>query len=184
MGDLMRTKIRLILPALSATAALLLATIPAQAETAETGKTHERCVTVLAAKAPGEKTSRVVHRSCSIETLEQSAQARSTGRGPLDSTLLAVFWEDAGYGGDESDVYGDSGTCDHEGYGIADMDDVQDETDGVSSYQLVGQCDVSEKFSDYDFEGTSSGLIFGQQQAWVGAEWNDGNIKSFAMHQN
>lgn len=174
----------LILPALGATAALLFAVIPAQAETADTQKTHERCVTVLAAKAPGEKTSRVLHRSCAVETFEQSARARATGVGPMDSTLLAVFWEDVDFGGDESDVYGDDGTCDHEGYGIADMDDVQDETEGVSSYQLVGNCDVSEKFSDYDFEGRSSGLIFGQRQTWVGADWNDGNIKSFAMHQN
>jgi hypothetical protein len=35
---------------------------------------------------------------------------------------------------------------------------LQVEGNGVSSCQLLGSCDASETFSDYNFEGTSSGI--------------------------
>jgi hypothetical protein len=100
----------------------------------------------------------------------------------MADSILAVFWGDEGYGGNSSTVV-ESETCDSEGYGISDMDGIHDEVEnkGVSSYELLGSCDVSEKFSDYDFEGSSSGLIFGQNQSWVGGAWNDGGIRSFSM---
>ncbi|MCP2271173.1 hypothetical protein LV75_003685 [Actinokineospora diospyrosa] len=157
--------------ALAATA--VLTTAPAQASTTET---HRVCQTVLAPLAPGETASKVLSKRCFDEPVNAAAQRR-----PLPDELLVTFYEDEGQGGDESEVYGGE-TCDSEGYGISDMDDVQDETDGVSSYTLFGDCDVSEKFDDYDFEGSSSGLIFGQNQPWVGATWNDGGIKSFSLH--
>ncbi|MBM7776068.1 hypothetical protein JOD54_006272 [Actinokineospora baliensis] len=157
--------------ALVTTTALVAA--PAQASTTET---HRVCQTVLAPLAPGEQASKVLSKRCFDEPVAARAQ-----RQPLPDELLVTFYEEAGQTGDESEVYGGD-TCDSEGYGISDMDDVQDEADGVSSYTLFGDCDVSEKFSDYDFEGTSSGLIFGQNQSWVGAEWNDGGIKSFSLH--
>jgi hypothetical protein len=102
----------------------------------------------------------------------------------LSETLLVVFFEDVNYGGYESEVYGSDGTCDHAGYGIDDMDGVNDDVNGVSSYQLIGNCDASEKFSDYNLQGTYSGIIVGQNQSWVGSQWNDGGFKSFFLWQH
>lgn len=160
-------------------AAVLAVGTPAHATAINSDATHKVCTTVVAPVAPGEKSSRVLHQSCTTETLAASAQRRADKRGPLDSTLLVVFWEEVDFGGDESQVYGSDGTCNGSGYGFEDMEDVQDETGGVSSYQLQGNCDVSEKFTETDFGGTSSGLIFGQSQSWVGSTWNDGGIQSF-----
>jgi hypothetical protein len=143
---------------------------------------HQRCVTVIAHPEPGHKASKTVSRSCAIETGAQTTARRSAAMTTLSSTLLVIFFEDIDYAGDSSEVWGDYGTCDAEGYGISDMDGVQDDVDGVSSYQLVGACNVSEKFGGYNFTGTFSTLIWGQNQSWVGTQWNDYAIKSFWMY--
>lgn len=64
------------------------------------------------------------------------------------------------------------------------MDGVQNAVDGVSSYQLLTTCNVSEKYDDYDLEGVSSGNIHGQNISYVGNNWNDGVILSFAFWAN
>jgi hypothetical protein len=160
-------------------------TTPAHAA-AKSPATHTHCSIVLKRLQPGQKASTVVSRTCVVESVVAGKERLSALRQQPEmfATLLVVFFEHIDFGGDDSFVYGDFGTCDNEGYGIDDMDGVQDDVDGVSSYQLQGFCNVSEKFSNYNFGGTSSGLIFGQSQPWVGSSWNDGGIKSFHMHRN
>lgn len=57
---------------------------------------------------PGERFSRVKSRTCS-----------DTGRAAVNRsgrTLLMTWYEHAEYGGDNTDVYGDYGPCDADGY--------------------------------------------------------------------
>jgi hypothetical protein len=171
-----RNKVYSVLSVLLTGASLLLWSTPASA--AAGTELHRHCTITLAPIAPGEISSEVLGKTCVVETNTETRQ-RMASR--LD-VVLAVFWGDVDYSGDSTSIEGGE-TCDNEGYGISDMDDVHDEVSGggVSSYQLLGSCDVSEKFTGYDFEGTSSGLIFGQNQSWVGATWNDGGIASFSM---
>lgn len=174
----MRSKLYALLSALLLGSTLFLSNAPASAAEAlvEGDQTHRNCIITLAPIPPGETSSKILGKTCMVETVAETEQ-RLTRR--ADATL-AVFWSDVDLSGDSTTVEG-SETCDNEGYGISDMDGIHDEVGGggVSSYELLGSCDVSEKFSDYDFEGTSSGLIRGKSQPWVGASWNDGGIKSF-----
>jgi len=83
------------------------------------------------------------------------------------------------YGGGHDDLYGSDGTCDSSGYGFSNFDGVNAAVGngGVSSYKLHGACNVSEKFTAHNFTGYASGLIWGQNQPWVGTTFND-NIHS------
>lgn len=170
----MKTAKMLMHAALVVVVATLAAAV-AVAAPAQAAPTKTQCVTVISKPGPGQATSAIVSHSCA----EVPADQQQLPAMPMGGTLLVTFYEDIDYGGSESLIYGDSGTCDSSGYGISDMSGVQAETGGVSSYRLFGACTISEKFSGVLFTGTSSGLIWGQNQPWVGAQWNDGGIRSF-----
>lgn len=156
----------LVIPTASAVA---LALAPASAAT------DQNCAIVIDRLQPGESSSQIVSKTCSPAGTGPALPA-----GIQAADLIVTFYGDVGYGGTSSQVFGDDGPCDADGYGINNMDDVNDEVGLASSYRLAGTCTISEMYTGYDAEGTSSGLIFGQDQSYVGATFND-NINSFYM---
>lgn len=153
---------------------LVISSAPASAT--KNDEIHRSCTITLAPITPDKSSSRILGNTCTFETYAQTEQRIERMR----DAALVVFWSNVDLTG-TSAVVSEDATCDDEGYGISEMGGVHETVGdgGVSSYELLGSCDTSEKFSDEDFEGTSIGLIFGKEQKWVGTAWNDGQIKSF-----
>lgn len=89
------------------------------------GATHPgNCVILIGnAEDPGE-TSPVLHKECSrtrsMDDLKQSmATSMSSMRDPWPGTPLVKFYQHINYEGYAAIVYGQDGTCDHEGYYIS-----------------------------------------------------------------
>jgi hypothetical protein len=123
----------------------------------------------VAKAKPGQKSSTVLSQTC-VTTTPAAAAARTAAKATAVAacgceTILVAFFQNINYGGDQDIIWGHDGPCDQSGYGI-------------SSYKMYNNCNVSEKFTGYNFTGTYSGLIFGYNQSYIGATWND-KMKSF-----
>lgn len=97
-------------------------------------------------------------------------------------TKLITFWRDLNSAGPSVDLYGRYGPCDLDGYAFADLTSVHDQVGGASAYRMYNTCTISERFSGKGFTGTYSGLIYGQNQPWVGNAWNDRRMMSLSIH--
>lgn len=88
------------------------------------------------------------------------------------------FYPDGGYQGDPEEVYGDDGPCDATGYGLSDTSDILDGE--ISSYTLHSSCYEHDLFTETDYEGTASTLLYGSQTQ-VPSTWND-NLNSMWLY--
>ena len=130
------------------------------------------CVTVIDRLQPGQKDSKVLSRTCSADP------AAAPRAGLTSSDLLAKFWSDVDYKGDWDEVYGDDGPCDGTGYGFSDVTDIFDGE--ISSYELFSGCHESELFTDTDYEGNHTTLLYGNQSV-LPAGFND-NVGSIWIY--
>jgi len=128
------------------------------------------CVTVVK-KVPGKNKTEVVSNQCSADP--------SSLRRPTDSNLLVTFYADANYGIPFSEVRADDGPCDSEGYGLSDLDDINDEI-GISSYIIGSDCNEQIYYDDTDFDGSASGHL--NDNPWVGEPWNDNLLSMQLWH--
>lgn len=131
---------------------------------------NTHCVTVLDPAQPGQSSSQVLSRTCA-----QGEAAQQLPR-PQQDTLLTTLYDEPGYAGGSEEIYDDEGPCDPDGYGFTDVSGAVG--DGIASYTLHGRCAQSELFTDTDFEGQPSGLLFGGNQPAVarGFEHNVGSM--------
>lgn len=104
--------------------------------------TDQNCAIVVDRLQPGELSSQIVTKTCSPAGTDPALPASVQA-----DDLLVTFYGDVDYGGESSQVFGDDGPCDAEGYGINDMDDVNDEVGLASSYRLAGTCTISEMYT-------------------------------------
>jgi hypothetical protein len=129
--------------------------------------THTQCQILLAKIRPGERTSRVLSHRC--VTGEQSLAA------PAGSTQLMTWWEDANFQGDSTKIYGDSGPCDADGYGISWVGIFWN--DRISSFETWNNCNYTSAFWDRDY-GHPCQNYTDYEVSYVGDNMND-NISSF-----
>lgn len=136
-------------------------------------RTPKHCITVVE-KIPGQHgKSRVVSNRCSTSTEPLFA--------PASDVLLVTFYQDAVYGGDHDDVYGSSGPCDSEGYGLSDLSDASDNVSGISSYIYGNDCNDQTYWTDTDYSGASNGNL--NDCPYVGDTWND-NLYSMKLRHS
>ncbi|MFH8468441.1 hypothetical protein [Streptomyces sp. NPDC017991] len=124
------------------------------------------CSVVVERVRPGEKVSRVKSRTCSDD---RTAVARNKSAG----TLLMSWYQDAGFGGGLTQVYGDYGPCDRSGYvldaGLARYT--------ISSFETYNNCDGQQAVLN---DGQSAFYYYGYATAYVGDRAND-NIGWFKV---
>ncbi|MGW3965174.1 hypothetical protein ACWED2_35525 [Amycolatopsis sp. NPDC005003] len=108
----------------------------------------QRCVTVLARLAPGEKVSRIVERHCDSVSSADSAHAPEAA----SSVLLLQYWKDDWFTGDSDTIRGSDGPCDEAGYGVPDVGSLHD---SISSYRTFGTCSGLRGYVDEQYGGMS-----------------------------
>ncbi|MER6290170.1 hypothetical protein [Streptomyces sviceus] len=142
---------------------------PAQAASsaraADTGVEGKYCAVVVEPVKPGEKVSRVKSRTCSDTG---TAAVNRSGR-----TLLMTWYEHAEYGGGSTDVYGDYGPCDADGYVLSTG--LWRYT--ISSFITYNSCDGQQAVLN---DGQNAVYYYGFGTPNVGARAND-NIGWFKV---
>ena len=143
------------------TLAVLVGAPAAEATPVPSGGKH--CVTIIE-KVPGQGSkSRVVSNDCTTGSTSLAV--------PADSVPLITFWQNDNYSGWSNTVYGKSGPCDSEGYGMSDLSVVQINVDGISSYTYDSNCD-EQRYYDGLYYGGDWRTNF-LDQPYVGDLWND-----------
>ena len=117
---------------------------------------------------------RVLSRTCA-----DSADAPALRAVRADNTLLVTLYQDAGFEGQQTSLYGRSGSCDSQGYSFGDLTDANSQVNGVSSYRVYNNCGASSTFTGTGFSGQGSGVNHGDQ-GYVGDQWND-NVYSMKV---
>ncbi|MGC0406709.1 hypothetical protein RKD27_009353 [Streptomyces sp. SAI-126] len=152
----------LVVAALFTTA---MATPSAAAPAKDTQLAGKHCTVVVEPVKSGETASRVTSQTCSDAG---TAAVSRSGR-----TLLMTWYEHAGYGGDSTDVYGDYGPCDADGYVLS--------TGlwrySISSFITYNSCDGQQAVLN---DGQSAVYYYGFGTPNVGARAND-NIGWFKV---
>ncbi len=121
---------------------------------------EKKCVFIAEKAKPGTEAT-PLREVCGDETTVASAAA--------ERTLLMTLYEHADFGGDSSDIYGDYGTCDPQGYTF----DFSARYWGwvLSSYRVHGRCWLS------NLDTRSPGMNYGPTRAgpvtYVGDAYND-----------
>lgn len=138
------------------------------------GHQHKYCAVVVD-RAPNRHTaSHVVSRTCATDPSAPALRSAAA-----DNTLLVTVYEDAGYGGEQTSLYGRQGPCDSSGYRFEDLSDANDQVNGISSYHLYSACNRSDIFTGTEFSGVGSTILYGDQ-TYVGSQWND-NVNSMGI---
>jgi hypothetical protein len=98
------------------------------------------CVTVIAKVNPPQPASRVVSRTCSSEHAANSVLPEGV-EVPATENALVTFFQNEGFSGNSDTIYGESGPCDGNGYGISDLtyENVW-VIGGISSYETHSNC--------------------------------------------
>lgn len=127
---------------------------------------------ILIEKIPGQYgKSREVSRVCSTD-------AESLMRRTALGTKLVTFYADVGYGIPFMSVEGDDGACDGEGYGLPELEGLNNSIGGVSSYIISNDCNDQVYYYDEDYEGDRTSNL--NDCYWVGEPWND-HLYSMAL---
>ncbi|MGW3942547.1 hypothetical protein [Streptomyces phaeochromogenes] len=136
---------------------------PQASASAASDGTH--CSVVVERVKPGEKFSRVKSRTCSDTG---TAAVNRSGR-----TLLMTWYEHAEYGGASTDVYGDYGPCDADGYVLSTGTWWR----SISSFITYNSCDGQQAVLN---DGQNAVYYYGFGTPNVGARAND-NIGWFKV---
>jgi hypothetical protein len=159
---------------LSAALAAVAATTAFAPAAAPRGGAQRYCAVVVDKATSPHRASPVVTRAC----------ADSPEAGPLlaargDNTLLVTVYENYGYTGAQTSIYGRGGPCDSSGYTLSDTSGANSAVNGISSYRLFSSCNRSAIFTGTDRSGTGSAVLSGDQW-YVGDAWND-NVNSMTI---
>ncbi|MFH8407453.1 hypothetical protein ACH4FX_22065 [Streptomyces sp. NPDC018019] len=91
------------------------------------------------------------------------------------STLLMTWYADINYGGASTQIRGNAGPCDSQGYGFAYVGDAWN--DRISSFRTFNGCNTQE---GYDHRNYGDTIYYcgkcgddGSFEPWVGAQAND-----------
>jgi hypothetical protein len=136
----------------------------APASAAATGS--EYCSIVIDELRPGQQVSEVVSKTCASSPAVTSAAVSD------QSVPLIRLYQHAGFQGEWTDIYGDEGPCDAEGYGISTT--FWNAAFGISSYRVYNACSYSMAWDrgpggDWDRHGWD----FCWDVSYVGSEVND-----------
>lgn len=129
----------------------------------------QHCVVVLDKLRAGQRSSRVLSRTCA-----DRADAPSLTEAAATSTLLLVLYEHVTYGGASTKIYGSYGPCDAEGYGVSSL--VSSWRNRVSSLKGFNYCNVVELYDGINYahflgsRGTGGSRL---DWDWVGSYAND-----------
>lgn len=127
---------------------------------------------ILIEKIPGQPgKSREVSRVCSSD--EEALMRR-----PALGTKLVTFYAGVNYGTPFRQVEGDDGPCDGEGYGLPELENLNDDIGGVSSYIISNDCNDQIYYYEEDYEGDRTSNL--NDCTWVGEPWND-HLYSMAL---
>ena len=126
---------------------------------------------ILIEKIPGKPgESREVSRVC-------SSDAAALMRQPALGVVLVTFYAGVNYGTPFRQVEG-SDPCDGEGYGLPELEGLNDEIGGVSSYIIGNDCNDQIYYYEEDYEGDRTSNL--NDSPWVGEPWND-HLYSMAL---
>jgi hypothetical protein len=89
------------------------------------------CAVLVSKDLDSSGVSKLLEESCSVES---AAAARSGLQGTLGSTLLMAWWRDAGFGGTQTTIYGNSGGCDSAGYRVEPSDYWKKNLSSIAGY--------------------------------------------------
>lgn len=128
------------------------------------------CVIVLAKLKPGEKFSRVISKECA-----RDKKYLSTARA---STLLMTLYEHRDYLGQTTQIRGDGGPCDREGYGFRSLGWLWN--DVVSSFKTWNGCQYTTAYTNTNYGGEED-YYWTYTVPYVGDRMND-RIESIRVH--
>jgi hypothetical protein len=146
------------------------------------------CRIVLEKIRPGESESRVYSRDCYDSHKEMSSAKKIE---PFSSTLLMTWYVDANYRGRSTFIEGKDGACDHDGYGVRNVDGwAGGWNDVISSFKSWNHCNYVVGYTDINYGGHSqtwfnaNGVyeVDALDVGYVGAAMND-KISSFRLSQ-
>ncbi|HEU5470262.1 MAG TPA: hypothetical protein VFV67_06385 [Actinophytocola sp.] len=140
---------------------MLISGILANTATASAAPTGNYCTGFAEPVAPGSRDLVITDVTCS-DTLTQVA---------VPAVKIAEFYEHGGFGGRRFDLLV-SVACDGAGYSVNNMDGVNAQIGGMSSYRLMGQCSRSTIYTGLSKTGSSSGTLYGDQSQ-VSGTFND-----------
>jgi hypothetical protein len=145
--------------------ALLVVPLTGSANAAAAPEKQEKCVFIAEKAKPGTDAA-PLRKVCGDEASVAAAAA--------DRTLLMTFYEHANFEGYPSDIYGDYGTCDAQGYSFDFSARYWGWT--LSSFRVHGRCWLSDyKNRSQQWSPTHAGPV-----SYVGDNWND-NIAQFRI---
>ena len=99
-------------------------------------------------------------------------------RRPALGTQLVTFYAGINYGIPFQAVEGDDGPCDGEGYGLPELEGLNGNIGGVSSYIISNDCNDQVYYYEEDYEGDRTSNL--NDCTWVGERWND-HLYSMAL---
>jgi hypothetical protein len=142
------------------------------------------CRITLAKLEPGETQSRVLSYTCAAS----AGELENASIVPAASVLLMTWYQDIGFGGPSTQLFGSAGPCDAEGYGFANVGAAWN--DRISSFKAFNNCNRAVAFTNINFGGTSATYVnaggVGHTPAlsvsFVGTAMND-KISSFLINR-
>lgn len=158
----------------AAVTGLVMPVAPSPALAAPKGNESPYCAMVIEKLKPGERTSKVVHEAtCGADRAAVKSQLGLAASG----TLLMTWCENINcYLGWGTDIYGNDGPCDGQGYGISYVG--WGFNDAISAFLVYNSCDNTWAF-DHENYGGDMQSYYGNVM-WVGYYMND-RISSFKI---